>query len=154
MSCGGTCAAQVFFSCDLSESVLSLPWVFPFCRVPFDGASFLGMSFSDLLVGLSPQSFPCLEECFLLLMGLFILGLTSSAPVGGFSVMVHALQWGLTTELVGDGTWGDFSWDFIFFYYFLGWPCFCQPLHHWRGLPCHHQSSQGPQTSLAVVCNV
>ena len=120
MSHSGACAAQVFFLHNLSESALSLLQVFPFCGAPFDGASFLGMSFSDLLVGFSPQSFPCLEECFLLLAGLFILGLTSSALVGGFSVMVHTLQWGLTTEPVGDGTLGDFSWDFAFFFFFSG----------------------------------
>ena len=121
MSHGSMRAAQVFFLHDLSESVLSLLWVFPFCGVPFNGTSFLGMSFLDLLVGLSPQSFPCLEECFPLLAGLFILGLTSSAPAGGFSVMACALQWGLTTEPVGGGTSGDFLLDFVFFFFFLGW---------------------------------
>ena len=108
MSHSSTCATQVFFLHDWSKSVLSLLWVFPFCGVPFDGAPFLGVSFLDLLVGLSPRSFPCLEECFQLLMGLFILGLTSSAHAGGFSVTVHALQWGPTTEPVGGGTSGDF----------------------------------------------
>ena len=50
------CDAQVLFLCDLSESVLSLLWVFPFCGVSFDGASFLGMSL-ELLAALSHSPF-------------------------------------------------------------------------------------------------
>ena len=118
MSRGSMCDAQVLFLCDLSESVLSLPQVFSFYRVPFDGTSFLGMS-SDILAALSPWSFPCFNECFPLLKGLFVLGLASLAPVGGFSVTICVLQRGLTMGLVGGGTSGDFSWDFIFFF-FLG----------------------------------
>ena len=48
------------------------------------------------LGGPLPTVFPCLEECFPLPVGLFVLGLAPSAPVGGFSVTVHALWWGLT----------------------------------------------------------
>ena len=119
MSHGGVHDVQVLFLHDLSKSVLSLMQVFPFCRVPFNSTSFLGMS-SDLLAALSPWSFPCLEECFPLLTRLFVLGLASLAPAGGFSVTVHALQWGLTMGPVGGSTSGDFSQDFIFFF-FLGW---------------------------------
>ena len=118
MSCGGTLDAQVLFLHDLSESVLSLLQAFPFCRVPFDGTSFLDMS--GLLVALSPWSFPRFEECFSLHVGLFVLGLASLAPAGGFSATVYTLWWGLTMGLVGGSTLGDFSWDFIFFF-FLGW---------------------------------
>ena len=74
--------------------------------------SFMGMSLSDFFVSFSPPYFPCLEECFLLLAGLLVLGLISSAPVGSISV-------GLTTEPVGGSTSGDFSWDFIFFFFFF-----------------------------------
>ena len=102
MSCGGMHATQAFFLHSLSDS-----WVFPFCGVPFNGMPFLGVS-SDLFVALSPWSFPCLEECFLLLMGLFVFELASLAPVGGFSVTVCALWWGLATEPEGGGTLGDF----------------------------------------------
>ena len=120
MSHGSVHTAQLFFFFlhHLSESVLSLLRVFS-CGVPFIGTSFLGVSFSDFFVSFSPPSFPCLEECFPLLAGLLILGLISSAPVGGFFVAVSTLWWGLTVEPVGGSTSGDFSRDFIFFF-FLG----------------------------------
>ena len=139
MSCGGTCTTQVFFLHDLSESVLSLPWVFSFCRVPFDSTSFLGVS-SDLLAA-SPQGpFHAWKS-----VSRFLLDSSfwDSLPwlMRVASLAVCALRWGLTTEPVGGSTSGDFSQDFIFFFFFLSWS-----LHHCR-------PSWGPLTLLSVPCN-
>ena len=74
----------------------------------------LGCVLLRLLCELLPTILSMLGS--VLLAGLLILGLISSAPVGSFLVVVHALWQGLTAELVGGGTSGDLSQDFVFFF--------------------------------------